>query len=73
MRRLERRVIVPIMDEGWCLHLAELDAIFRQARSGPAAEFADIYRARAQESYGALLDYIRENVTGYLFHLEDTA
>jgi preprotein translocase subunit SecA len=72
MRRLERRVIVPVLDEGWSLHLAELDAIFRLARSHPGAEFASIYCSRAHDSYKAMLDHINENIAGYLFHLEDT-
>ncbi|MFD4629897.1 preprotein translocase subunit SecA [Streptomyces sp. NPDC058284] len=72
MRELERRVVLSVLDRKWREHLYEMDylqeGIWMRSYLGrdPLFEF----QREGFEMFGAMMDAIKEESVGYLFHLE---
>jgi preprotein translocase subunit SecA len=73
MRGMERRIIFPVLNSSWRQHLSELDAM--RAAASPSLSPRDRlseYRNEATKRYMAMLERIKEDIVGYLFHSEAT-
>ena len=75
MRELERRVILAVLDAKWREHLYEMDylregiTLRAMAQRDPLVE----YQREGFELFGAMMDAIKEESVGNLFHLEPVA
>jgi len=71
-RELERRVILSVLDRKWREHLYEMDylrdgiGLRAMAQRDPLIE----YQREGYELFNAMMDSIKEEVVGYLFHVE---
>ncbi len=72
MRELERQVVLSVLDRKWRDHLYEMDylrdGIYLRAYSqrDPLVE----YQREGFDMFAAMMDSIKEEAVGYLFHLE---
>jgi preprotein translocase subunit SecA len=72
MRELERRVILSVLDRKWREHLYEMDylrdgiGLRAMAQRDPLIE----YQREGFELFTAMMDAIKEETVGYLFHVE---
>ncbi|GAA4235926.1 preprotein translocase subunit SecA [Actinomadura meridiana] len=72
MRELERRVVLNVLDRKWREHLYEMDylqegiGLRAMAQRDPLVE----YQREGYDMFNAMLDGIKEESVGYLFHLE---
>ena len=72
MRELERRVILSVLDRKWREHLYEMDylrdgiGLRAMAQRDPLIE----YQREGYELFTAMMDAIKEETVGYLFHVE---
>jgi preprotein translocase subunit SecA len=72
MRELERRVILSVLDRKWREHLYEMDylqegiGLRAMAQRDPLVE----YQREGYDMFAAMMDAIKEESVGYLFHLE---
>ncbi|PFG20328.1 preprotein translocase subunit SecA [Serinibacter salmoneus] len=72
MRQLERRVVLSVMDRKWREHLYEMDylkegiGLRAMAQRDPLVE----YQREGFQMFQAMNEAIREEVVGYIFHLE---
>ena len=72
MRELERRVLLSVLDRKWREHLYEMDylreGIYLRAYSqrDPLVE----YQREGFDMFAAMMDGIKEESVGFLFHLE---
>ena len=71
-RELERRVILSVLDRKWREHLYEMDylrdgiGLRAMAQRDPLVE----YQREGYELFTAMMDAIKEETVGYLFHVE---
>jgi len=71
-RELERRVILSVLDRKWREHLYEMDylrdgiGLRAMAQRDPLVE----YQREGYELFNAMMDAIKEETVGYLFHVE---
>jgi preprotein translocase subunit SecA len=71
-RELERRVVLSVLDRKWREHLYEMDylqegiGLRAMAQRDPLVE----YQREGYELFAAMMDAIKEESVGYLFHLE---
>ena len=71
-RELERRVILSVLDRKWREHLYEMDylrdgiGLRAMAQRDPLIE----YQREGYELFTAMMDAIKEETVGYLFHVE---
>jgi preprotein translocase subunit SecA len=74
MRELERRVILSVLDRKWREHLYEMDylrdgiGLRAMAQRDPLVE----YQREGYDLFNAMMDSIKEETVGLLFHLEVT-
>jgi preprotein translocase subunit SecA len=74
MRELERRVILSVLDRKWREHLYEMDylrdgiGLRAMAQRDPLIE----YQREGFDLFNAMMDSIKEETVGLLFHLEVT-
>ncbi|MGB7981177.1 MAG: preprotein translocase subunit SecA [Candidatus Nanopelagicales bacterium] len=74
LRELERRVILSVLDRKWREHLYEMDylrdgiGLRAMAQRDPLIE----YQREGYELFNAMMDSIKEETIGLLFHLEVT-
>lgn len=72
MRELERRVVLSVLDRKWREHLYEMDylqegiGLRAMAQRDPLVE----YKREGYEMFSAMLDAIKEESVGFLFHVE---
>ena len=72
MRELERRVILSVLDRKWREHLYEMDylrdgiGLRAMAQRDPLIE----YQREGYDLFVAMMDSIKEETVGYLFHVE---
>ncbi len=72
MRELERRVVLSVLDRKWREHLYEMDylqegiGLRAMAQRDPLVE----YQREGFEFFGAMMEAIKEESVGFLFHLE---
>jgi len=72
MRELERRVVLQVLDRRWRDHLYEMDylkdgiGLRAMAQRDPLIE----YQREGYAMFQAMMDQIKEEAIGYLFHLE---
>jgi preprotein translocase subunit SecA len=72
MRELERRVILSVLDRKWREHLYEMDylrdgiGLRAMAQRDPLVE----YQREGFDLFTAMMDGIKEETVGYLFHVE---
>ncbi|MHB1067324.1 MAG: preprotein translocase subunit SecA [Candidatus Nanopelagicales bacterium] len=72
LRELERRVILSVLDRKWREHLYEMDylrdgiGLRAMAQRDPLIE----YQREGFDLFTAMMDGIKEETVGYLFHLE---
>ena len=72
MRELERRVVLSVLDRKWREHLYEMDylqegiGLRAMAQRDPLVE----YQREGYDLFAAMMDAIKEESVGYLFHLE---
>ncbi len=72
LRELERRVILSVLDRKWREHLYEMDylregiGLRAMAQRDPLVE----YQREGYDLFMAMMDAIKEESVGYLFHLE---
>ena len=72
MRELERRVVLSVLDRKWREHLYEMDylqegiGLRAMAQRDPLVE----YQREGFELFAAMMDGIKEESVGYLFHVE---
>ncbi|HTY73363.1 MAG TPA: preprotein translocase subunit SecA [Actinomycetes bacterium] len=72
MRELERRVVLSVLDRKWREHLYEMDylqegiGLRAMAQRDPLVE----YQREGFELFQAMMDGIKEESVGYLFHVE---
>ena len=72
MRELERRVILSVLDRKWREHLYEMDylrdgiGLRAMAQRDPLVE----YQREGYELFTAMMDGIKEETVGFLFHVE---
>ncbi|MGY1838288.1 MULTISPECIES: preprotein translocase subunit SecA [unclassified Modestobacter] len=72
MRELERRVLLSVLDRKWREHLYEMDYLRAgihlraMANRDPVVE----YQREGYDMFNAMLDGIKEESVGFLFHLE---
>jgi preprotein translocase subunit SecA len=73
-RELERRVVLSVLDRKWREHLYEMDylqegiGLRAMAQRDPLVE----YQREGYDLFSAMMDAIKEESVGYLFHLEVT-
>jgi preprotein translocase subunit SecA len=71
-RELERRVVLSVLDRKWREHLYEMDylkegiGLRAMAQRDPLVE----YQREGYELFAAMMDGIKEESVGYVFHLE---
>ena len=72
MRELERRVVLSVLDRKWREHLYEMDylregiGLRAMAQRDPLVE----YQREGFDLFAAMMDAIKEESVGFLFHLE---
>jgi preprotein translocase subunit SecA len=72
MRELERRVVLSVLDRRWREHLYEMDylqegiGLRAMAQRDPLVE----YQREGFDLFAAMMDGIKEESVGYLFHVE---
>ncbi|MGH3328511.1 MAG: preprotein translocase subunit SecA [Streptomycetales bacterium] len=72
MRELERRVVLSVLDRRWREHLYEMDylqegiGLRAMAQRDPLVE----YQREGFDMFAVMMDGIKEESVGYLFHLE---
>jgi preprotein translocase subunit SecA len=72
MRELERRVVLSVLDRKWREHLYEMDylqegiGLRAMAQRDPLVE----YQREGFDLFAAMMDAIKEESVGYLFHLD---
>ena len=72
LRELERRVIMSVLDRKWREHLYEMDylrdgiGLRAMAQRDPLIE----YQREGYELFHAMMDGVKEETVGYLFHVE---
>jgi preprotein translocase subunit SecA len=72
MRELERRVVLSVLDRKWREHLYEMDylqegiGLRAMAQRDPLVE----YQREGYDMFNSMMDGIKEESVGYLFHLE---
>ncbi|HEY7485377.1 MAG TPA: preprotein translocase subunit SecA [Streptosporangiaceae bacterium] len=72
MRELERRVVLSVLDRKWREHLYEMDylqegiGLRAMAQRDPLVE----YQREGYDMFNSMMDGIKEESAGYLFHLE---
>jgi preprotein translocase subunit SecA len=72
MRELERRVVLSVLDRKWREHLYEMDylqegiGLRAMAQRDPLVE----YQREGYDMFNAMMDGIKEESVGYLYHLE---
>jgi preprotein translocase subunit SecA len=72
MRELERRVVISVLDRKWREHLYEMDylkegiGLRSYAQRDPLVE----YQREGYDLFAAMMDAIKEESVGFLFHLE---
>jgi preprotein translocase subunit SecA len=72
MRELERRVILSVLDRKWREHLYEMDylrdgiGLRAMAQRDPLIE----YQREGYELFTAMMEAIKEETVGFLFHVE---
>jgi preprotein translocase subunit SecA len=73
-RELERRVVISVLDRKWREHLYEMDylkegiGLRSYAQRDPLVE----YQREGYDLFAAMMDAIKEESVGFLFHLEVT-
>ncbi len=71
MRRTERRIVFSVLTRSWSQHLAELAAM--RAATGlddGSRDQLTEYQAEAAKRYAAMLEKVKVDIVGYLFHSE---
>ncbi|MEO5878191.1 MAG: preprotein translocase subunit SecA, partial [Streptosporangiaceae bacterium] len=72
MRELERRVVLSVLDRKWREHLYEMDylqegiGLRAMAQRDPLVE----YQREGYDMFSAMMEAIKEESVGYLYHLE---
>ncbi|MEO3786584.1 preprotein translocase subunit SecA [Actinocorallia sp. B10E7] len=72
MRELERRVVLTVLDRKWREHLYEMDylqegiGLRAMAQRDPLVE----YQREGYDMFAAMMEAIKEESVGYLYHLE---
>ncbi len=72
MRELERRVVLTVLDRKWREHLYEMDylqegiGLRAMAQRDPLVE----YQREGYDMFSAMMEAIKEESVGYLYHLE---
>ena len=74
MRQTERKVVFSMINRNWCQQLAELDAMRTAAslESGSLEHLAE-YENEAAKRYAVMLEKVKVDIIGYLFHSEPPA
>jgi len=74
MRESERRVVFSVLTRSWSQHLSELDAMHAAAHvdDGSHDRLAE-YQTEATKRYTAMLEKMKEDIVGYLFHTQPRA
>jgi preprotein translocase subunit SecA len=74
MRQAERKISSSLLTRSWSKHLAELAAMRAVAGldDGSRDQLTE-YHQEATKSFAMMLDKVKENIVGYLFHSEPDA
>ena len=74
LRQAERKISCSLLTRSWSKHLAELAAMRAVAGldDGSRDQLAE-YQHEATKSFAVMLDKVKENIVGYLFHSEPDA
>lgn len=74
MRETERRIVFSVLNRTWSQHLSELEAMRVAANlgSGSLDRLAE-YQSEATKNYAAMLEKVKEDIVGYLFHSQPVA